>query len=150
MREVDFKNLTDDDVEYIRQRPWLVNEAAVQGIDIKDRVFGDKESAESESESESASSEGDGEPSDKEGSSQAGEFESVHDIVAPPDEPVDNPDPDSDDYDDTGAWSTADLRNEVKERKEAMTGTGASYDGPALNASRASLISWLRMDNGRE
>lgn len=53
----------------------------------------------------------------------------------------------SDNYDDKEAWSYDDLKVEVGERKEALEDT---YDGPALNASREDLISWLRKDDERE
>jgi hypothetical protein len=124
MREVDFNNITDDDVQYIRQRPWLVNEALVQGIDLRDRVYGEAEPTES-----------------------AAEVEDVHEIVAPEEDSEPNPDVDADDYDDEEAWSYEELKAEVKERRDAM---GDESDAPALNSSRAELVSWLRMDNARE
>lgn len=49
-----------------------------------------------------------------------------------------------DNYDDESAWSYDDVKEEVKERREAQ---GEDYDGPALTASREDLVSWLRSDD---
>lgn len=51
-------------------------------------------------------------------------------------------DQDADNYDDDSAWSYEDLKDEVRERKEA----GAD-DAPALNSSREDLIAWLRSND---
>jgi hypothetical protein len=38
-RKIDVDNLDADDVQYMRQRPWLIDEAKLQGVtDIEDRM----------------------------------------------------------------------------------------------------------------
>jgi hypothetical protein len=38
-REVDLDNITPEDAAYMRQRPWLINEARLRGVDdIEDRL----------------------------------------------------------------------------------------------------------------
>jgi len=123
-REVNFEDLNDDDIAYIRQRPWMITEASLQGFDIKDKVMEGWEPA-----------------------PEGAATEEVRTTVEPDASLPENPDAQADDYDDEEAWAYADIQAEVKERKEAM---GDEYDGPAGNASRADLVAWLREDNARD
>ena len=60
-REIDFsKKLTDDDKQYVRQRPWLVREAEMQGHEgVRAEVYSDSSTG-----AEDDSNEGDDAPRD--------------------------------------------------------------------------------------
>lgn len=48
-REIDFENLSNDDIHYLRQRSWLVEEAELQGVEgIRDLVANFDPNAEEE------------------------------------------------------------------------------------------------------
>lgn len=64
--------------------------------------------------------------------------------------PIADSEDDGDNYDDKDVWSYEDIKEEVKGRKEALEADSKEYTGPALNASREDLITWLREDDAAD
>lgn len=100
-RDIDFSKLDKADKVFIRQRPWLVDEAKLQGFDIYDAVWAGVEA-------------------DPEGT--ATQSVTTEDLrVGTPDQDDDGmpEDSESDDYDE---WKVPELKEELEKRELAVGG----------------------------
>lgn len=125
-RDIDLNDLSKDDLVYLQQRPWLVDEARVAyGVDLKERL------ANMDNEEEDVRDFSDADGRQAERLTRPASTKSTTSESADEEET----DEDSDDYE---QWSVAELKDEAKSRDLKVSG------------SAAELVARLREDDNSE